>query len=116
MLDKVSNDFHSLVIGTNEQSPRASRPSKPQVASKKPKAQIAEAEQVAMAIEMAEVEVVAAPEAPVASNVIPAPGPYATVDNCGMAPPGVVAGPAGRFFPVPARPVFSPQYGGCELR
>lgn len=140
VLGKFTNDFHNLVVGSEADNeveletgpePTNSRP-KPQVASSKPssnspskpKPRLAEAEQVAMTTGATTSEVVGAPEAVMAAPAAPPSEPCMMVDNGGCAPGPLVSGPAGRFFPVPARPVFSPQYGpqygapygGCELR
>jgi hypothetical protein len=136
VLGKFTNDFHNLVIGSGqvpetepqtELEPGVKQPkgqvasSKPSAtASGKPKPRVAEAEQVAMTTGPTTSQVVAAPEAVVAPSAVAPVEPYMTVDNGGCGPGPLVSGPAGRFFPVPARPVFSPQYGppfgGCELR
>jgi hypothetical protein len=135
VLGKFTNDFHNLVIGSEEEAealetgpePVTSRPKRQVASSKpssksssKPKPRVAEAEQVALTTAPTTSQVVAPPEGVMAPPAGAPSEPYMAVDNCGCGPGPLVAGPAGRFFPVPARPVFSPQYGppfgGCELR
>ncbi|WP_442485511.1 hypothetical protein [Aeoliella sp. SH292] len=139
VVGKFTNDFHNLVIGSEDEAeapetgpePVTSRPKRQVASSKpssksssKPKPRVVEAEQVAMTTGPTTSEVVGAPEAVMAAPAAPSSEPCMTVDNGGCAPGPLVSGPAGRFFPVPAWPVFSPPYGppygpqsgGCELR